>query len=546
LEGHDSPAAQLFEDLAVELEEGQGDPEAFFAAHPDSEPELRLLYRGWLRVDVLFRDLASADSLVGAVRQEFGSEVEEKRLDAVLARLAVRGFGERYEVGDELGSGGMGVVRRVTDRVLGRELAMKVIQPVEPRRRARLLRRFLEEAEVIGRLEHPGIVPIHELGLDSQGQVYFTMPLVRGRTLQEILKLASEGREGWTLTRVLEVLLRAVDAVAYAHSRGVLHRDLKPANVMVGRFGEVYVMDWGLARSLGGAETSSESAPHERSGPLTLEGEVLGTPAYMAPEQALGRSEDLDERCDVYAFGAILYEALAGVRPYGECSSAEALERLGQAAPAAVEKLTSGASEELCAIVQRAMAREREKRYPSVAMLAGDLRAYLEGRVVQAHRTGPWVEAKKWVQRNRRLACLRIKGKGGPFGKKTKARVVPVSRRVMTLLEAYFALRDKMPLGTRAVQKLVKNVANKAGITKDVTPHVLRHTWATLSLQRGVSLAALQRALGHDRLETTAIYLNLTDEHVVAEFHEKTGSAVRGHEPARISDTKGGRTSSSR
>ncbi len=132
--------------------------------------------------------------------------------------------------------------------------------------------------------------------------------------------------------------------------------------------------------------------------------------------------------------------------------------------------------------------------------------------------------------------CLRIKGKGGPFGKKTKVRVVPVSRRVMTLLEAYFALRDKMPLGTRAVQKLVKEVANRAGVTKDVTPHVLRHTWATLSLQKGVSLAALQRALGHDRLETTAIYLNLTDEHVVAEFHEKTGSGAKRKEPVWLSE----------
>jgi len=123
--------------------------------------------------------------------------------------------------------------------------------------------------------------------------------------------------------------------------------------------------------------------------------------------------------------------------------------------------------------------------------------------------------------------CFRIKGKGGPFGKKTKARVVPATRRVMTLLEVYFALRDRWPLGKRAVQKLVKIVANRAGISKDVTPHVLRHTWATLSLQSGVSLAALQKALGHDRLETTAIYLNLTDEHVVAEFHEKVGSGTR-------------------
>lgn len=123
---------------------------------------------------------------------------------------------------------------------------------------------------------------------------------------------------------------------------------------------------------------------------------------------------------------------------------------------------------------------------------------------------------------------LRVKGKGGPFGKKTKVRVAPASKRVMTLLEAYFALHDSWPCGVRAVQKLVKAVANRAGITKSVTPHVLRHTWATLSLQKGVSIAALQRALGHDRLETTAIYLNLTDDHVIAEFRLKTGAGTHG------------------
>jgi integrase/recombinase XerD len=130
--------------------------------------------------------------------------------------------------------------------------------------------------------------------------------------------------------------------------------------------------------------------------------------------------------------------------------------------------------------------------------------------------------------------AFRIKGKGGPFGKKTKVRVVPTTRRVMTLLEAYFALHDKWPLGPRAVQKLVKQVANRAGIRKDVTPHVLRHTWATLSIQKGVSLAAVQKALGHDRLETTAIYLNLTEEHVIAEFHAKVGSGAMARDPAWI------------
>jgi len=401
-----SPEAErLFQVLAGELEEGSGDPESLFAAHPELEAELRGLYRGWLEVDALLRGLASDESLVGAARRDLSLDSATEREEEALTRLATASFEQRYALGEELGHGGMGLVRRVTDRTLGRELAMKVIRPVETGRSRRLLRRFLEEAEVIGRLEHPGIVPIHELGLDPDGQVYFTMPLVRGRTLKEILKLATAGEEGWTEVRVLEVLLRVCDAVAYAHSRGVLHRDLKPANVMVGRFGEVYVMDWGLARTLGRREERAEMDAAEADGPaLTLAGEILGTPAYMAPEQALGRSNELDERSDVYALGAILYELLAGVRPYGERSSAEALERLAQAPPAPVEDLVAGASAELVAITRRAMTRERDARYPSVAALASDVRAYLEGRVVRAHRSGPWIEARKWIGRNRGLA----------------------------------------------------------------------------------------------------------------------------------------------
>jgi len=398
-------AARLFEGLAVELEEGRGDPEGLFAAHPDLAGELRGLYRGWLAADALFRSMAGDESLVGAVRREIAGGVDEARAGALLARLAGNGFAERYHLGELLGRGGMGEVRSVTDRVLGRELAMKVIRPVEPGRRARLLLRFLEEAEVIGRLEHPGIVPIHELGLDAEGQVYFTMPLVRGHTLAEGLAAARAGREGWSVARVLEVLLRVAEALAYAHSRGVLHRDLKPANVMVGRFGEVYVMDWGLARSLGSMPERGGVAEELGDGPLTLAGEVLGTPAYMAPEQARGSSAELDERCDVYALGAILYEVVAGARPYGERSSAEALALLEREPPPELATLAPGVNEELASIVRRAMAREREARYPSVAELAADLRAHLEGRVVRAHRTGPWVEARKWLARNRRLAA---------------------------------------------------------------------------------------------------------------------------------------------
>jgi formylglycine-generating enzyme required for sulfatase activity len=398
-----SEAERIFAALAAELEEGRGDPEALFAAHPALAGELRALHRGWCALDSLFRELASDGSLVAGVASELRVHALDERAGAALARLARVRFEERYELGPELGRGGMGLVRSVTDRVLGRELALKTIRAVDAGQRQQLLLRFMEEAAVVGRLEHPGIVPIHDLGLDTDGEVYFTMPRVRGRTLEEALTLARDGREGWTRARVLEVLLRVADAVAYAHSRGVLHRDLKPANVMVGRFGEVYVMDWGLARALGGS--AEEPAASHAEGGLTLFGEVLGTPAYMAPEQAAGRAEELDERCDVYALGAILYECLAGARPFGACSSREALALLTREAPPDVERVAPGAPEELCAIVRRAMAREREERYPTVAGWAADVRAFIDGRVVRAHRTGAWIEARKWVRRNRGVAA---------------------------------------------------------------------------------------------------------------------------------------------
>ena len=227
---------------------------------------------------------------------------------------------ERYAVVGELGRGGMGLVFEVEDQDLRRRLALKVARRADlasaehdagVRRR---LARFLEETEVTGRLGHPGIVPVHERGVDEAGRPYFTMPLVQGTDLQRAMELARQEREGWTRARLLDALARVCETVAFAHSRGVVHRDLKPTNVMIGEFGEVYVLDWGLARDLeraerlGGGGAELESAD---SG-LTLSGDVVGTPAYMSPEQAEGRVEEVGPATDVYAAGAMLYHLLAG------------------------------------------------------------------------------------------------------------------------------------------------------------------------------------------------------------------------------------------
>jgi formylglycine-generating enzyme required for sulfatase activity len=270
---------------------------------------------------------------------------------------------------------------------------------------------------------------VHEIGLDAHGRLYFTMRLVGGRDLGAIYDLARSGKEGWSTTRVLGVLLKVCEALAYAHSKGVIHRDLKPANVMVGKFGEVYVMDWGLAKVVGRADARdlrvrplapaddstlqsvrSEEPAADPTTPLeTMDGTVLGTPAYMSPEQASGDVAAMDARSDVYALGAMLYHLLAGQAPYqeeGETLSAHRLwQKIARMPPRPLATLAPSTPRDLVAIVERAMARAMAERYPSVTAFAEDLRAYVEGRVVGAYETGSWAELRKWVGRNQGLAA---------------------------------------------------------------------------------------------------------------------------------------------
>ncbi|HEX6883516.1 MAG TPA: bifunctional serine/threonine-protein kinase/formylglycine-generating enzyme family protein [Planctomycetota bacterium] len=331
-----------------------------------------------------------------------------------LAPLAER----RYEVRGELARGGMGAILRVNDPALRRELAMKVsLSQLGEARGAGSsgsagLARFVAEAQITAQLDHPGIVPVHELGLDPEGRVYFTMKLVQGRELGEVLRHAHAGAQGWTRVRALGILRRVCEAMAYAHDKGVVHRDLKPSNVMVGEYGEVYVMDWGVARA-GGAgalapvTTSRDVGAGDESALHTRQGAIVGSPHAMPPEQA--RGEPVGPPADVYAVGAMLYRLLAGRRPYeeqGESATASVvLARILRGPPRPLRQLAPEAPAELVAIAERAMAAEPAGRYTSMRALADDLGAYLEGRVVRAHRTGAVAELQKWVARNRLAAA---------------------------------------------------------------------------------------------------------------------------------------------
>ncbi len=265
--------------------------------------------------------------------------------DGALGRLraAVREpdlAGTRYRLLGVAGAGGMGTVYVVLDGDLGRRVALKVVDVPDPGMEARLRR----EAQVLARLDHPGIVPVHEVGILADGRVFYTMKLVEGERLD---RYASRRPP---LPERLRVFLRIADAVAFAHARGVLHRDLKPENVIIGAFGEVLVMDWGLAKAFGSAD--GESLAGARGG--TGEGAVLGTPGFISPEQAAA-SAALDARTDVYSLGAVLADLLRGE-----------------------------ATAPLRAICHKAMSARREDRYPDVPSLAADVTRALEGGAVSA------------------------------------------------------------------------------------------------------------------------------------------------------------------
>ncbi len=329
---------------------------------------------------------------------------------------------ERYDVGEEVGRGGMGQVLQATENPLQRSIALK-----------RLLRsgnkedqeRFIREARITARLQHPSIVPVHELNADEKGCPFYTMKLVKGQTLLEILQSLSRGdsaeRRRYPLSALLTIFQKVCDAVAFAHAQPdpVIHRDLKPENIMIGDYGEVLVMDWGSAKVLRKDDLSDQLLPndHEQdeleaeseSDFLTLPGSVMGTPGYMAPEQARGEADSTDERTDIYALGAILYALLTFEAP-ARLSAKEAFsfERQRQSGENVRSSFTDHVApllaepsarrfrhlpgrkrpESLVAVVRKAMRLEPDSRFRSVKALQADVAAYQSGFATSAEEAG--------------------------------------------------------------------------------------------------------------------------------------------------------------
>jgi len=364
-----------------------------------------------------------------------------------IGELLRGGQNEKYVVDGELGRGGMGAVLRVADRDLHRDVAMKVLLNDQGERDRR---RFIEEAQISGQLEHPNIVPVHDIGLDGNGRLFFTMKLVRGQSLSDILDLVRRNAPeaaSYSRFRLLRIFIQICNAVAFAHSRGVVHRDLKPGNVMLGDFGEVLVADWGLARVLpperrSAARTAAmagiKTAPlmpvddpgptpptgeledledrlatvvqSFRSGKETVQGTVEGTPVYMPPEQARGDLEQIDERSDIYALGAILYEILTSSPPVWGRTIDEVLDNVvnHRITPPGARAPDRDVPLDLSAITLKALSAERQHRYQTAVGLRQDIEAHLEHRAVSARDDSAFEMVGKLLKRNRGSALVAL------------------------------------------------------------------------------------------------------------------------------------------
>ncbi|MHC4550010.1 MAG: SUMF1/EgtB/PvdO family nonheme iron enzyme [Planctomycetota bacterium] len=295
---------------------------------------------------------------------------------------------EKFLVETPIGKGGMGEVFLVTDQDLRRQVAMKILRPDMGGRESRL--HFVAEAQATSQLEHPGIPPVHDIGVTGDGRPYFTMKLVRGRTLAEVLHdLVLKRREvqrEYTLHRLVTIAERIAETLHFAHERGVIHRDLKPENVMLGDYGEVHLMDWGLAHVQGeAAEYEQVETARTEAGLETQLGEIKGTPPYMSPEQAL--AETLDGRTDIYALGCVLYEMLT-LHSAFDPHDKRLLVRVqaGRYPDVATRDPRRPVPEPLADICRRAMATDREERYASARELGEALRAWLDGRSERERR----------------------------------------------------------------------------------------------------------------------------------------------------------------
>ena len=376
------------------------------------DPELR----SWAQHAISLQPAVS--NLQGVVQKIIGDPVSGIKLTKEL-RLGEHAAGfepleatsgeDRYELIRVFAEGGLGRIWLAYDKSLGRNVALKELLPRRAEN-ADARRRFLREAQIAGRLEHPNIVPVYEFGRESKnGQPFYAMRRVVGQTLGEVIAEchSKTRRAAIDLQRLLNHFLSVCNAISYAHSRGVIHRDLKPENVLVGKHGEVIVLDWGLAKSgveNEGTDTGKSGAPEflERDDlAKTQDGSILGTPAYMSPEQAEGKTDRITTSTDIYGLGAILFELLTGKPPHRGPDAKALLTQITDGTMPGARLVDHSVSAALDAICRKAMAKEPVDRYRSVRDLIDDVQRYVADEPISVHREGVMDRLARWFRQHR-------------------------------------------------------------------------------------------------------------------------------------------------
>lgn len=327
-------------------------------------------------------------------------------------------FTENFIVKKPIGQGGIGRVFLATERNLEREVAIKeLLPPKEEKQRERKLARFLREARISGKLQHPGIVPVYELGSKPDGTPFYVMKYVRGDTLDRIIgECEFDSPESSFRRRMsyLDNLIDVCEAIGYAHSKKIIHRDLKPSNIIIGEFGETVILDWGLAKQIGektedaSDEQAIEHEISETDALKTIEGAKLGTPSYMPPEQINPKFGEVDERSDVYSLGVILFILLTGQKLYaGDAKTV--MEKKISAAPSP-SPLSRGnyIPHELAAICSKALSKDKSLRFANAGEMAAELRAYRDGRLVSIYAYSKRELFARFVARNKTVIIATV------------------------------------------------------------------------------------------------------------------------------------------